>query len=62
MKTVCEKCGKHLEPGSPEAMICSYECTFCTKCSGEMNNICPNCNGELVRRPARKIPVETDNK
>jgi hypothetical protein len=35
------------------AMICTYECTFCEKCAADMKDICPNCGGELVRRPRR---------
>ncbi|HIF52101.1 MAG TPA: DUF1272 domain-containing protein [Thiotrichaceae bacterium] len=39
--------------------ICSYECTFCESCTTEMNFICPNCSGDLVRRPTRiKNPLE----
>ncbi|HEY1938273.1 MAG TPA: DUF1272 domain-containing protein [Candidatus Angelobacter sp.] len=53
MKGACEKCGLEL-PADGMAMICSYECTFCTKCATEMNNVCPNCSGELVQRPRRK--------
>ena len=52
MKTECEKCNKELKNNS-EAFICSYECTFCGECSEEMKHICPNCNGELVKRPIR---------
>lgn len=52
-KTTCEKCNTQLNMQS-EACICSYECTFCETCSEEMNFICPNCNGELVKRPKRK--------
>jgi len=33
---------------------CSYECTFCSDCTAAMKSICPNCGGELVRRPRRK--------
>lgn len=54
MKQRCERCESPLPPDSAEARICSYECTFCSACSGEMRNICPNCGGELVRRPARQ--------
>jgi len=36
-----------------EAYICSYECTFCPECTNEMKARCPNCGGELVRRPPR---------
>ncbi|PYL84649.1 MAG: DUF1272 domain-containing protein [Verrucomicrobia bacterium] len=53
MRTKCERCGSELSP-SGEAYICSYECTFCKKCAEEMKSICPNCGGELVRRPRRK--------
>jgi uncharacterized protein len=50
----CECCDKDLPPESVEAMICSFECTFCTECAtGVLQNVCPNCGGELVRRPVR---------
>lgn len=52
-KTKCEKCTINLNKQS-EACICSYECTFCESCSEKMDFICPNCNGELVKRPKRK--------
>ena len=53
MRDSCERCGAALAHGE-EAFICSYECTFCEKCATEMKQICPNCGGELVRRPRRK--------
>lgn len=52
MRTRCEKCEAELA-ASGEAYICSYECTFCASCAGEMRAVCPNCGGELVRRPRR---------
>ena len=52
MKTTCERCGGALEPGR-DAEICSYECTFCVDCADVMAHVCPNCGGELVRRPTR---------
>lgn len=52
MKMACEKCGGQLPPDA-EAYICIYECTFCPKCTKEMAAICPNCSGELVRRPRK---------
>jgi hypothetical protein len=52
MRDVCERCGTALEPGG-EAVICSYECTFCPACGTAMSNVCPNCGGELVPRPKR---------
>jgi hypothetical protein len=53
MKVMCEKCGKALT-ASEEAYICSYECTFCSSCAEQMNALCPNCGGELVRRPRQE--------
>jgi hypothetical protein len=53
LKSECEKCGATLAPDGV-AYICSYECTFCASCAGQMTFVCPNCEGELVRRPRRK--------
>src|SRR5262249_11209233 len=53
MKNECEKCDRPL-PVQEIAMICYYECTFGQEGCAGMNNICPNCGGELVRRPRRK--------
>lgn len=53
MKPECEKCKTGL-PHEAVAWICSYECTFCEPCTLQMKNICPNCSGELIRRPRRK--------
>jgi uncharacterized protein len=52
MRTECERCRTALQPDS-EARICSYECTFCSTCADELTAVCPNCGGELVRRPRR---------
>ena len=50
----CECCDRDLPAGSPEAYICSFECTFCLDCADEVfGGKCPNCGGELVRRPIR---------
>ena len=54
MRTSCERCDMALDPAG-EARICSYECTFCTACSAEMEHVCPNCGGELVPRPRRTV-------
>ncbi len=48
----CERCDADLPPDA-DARICSFECTFCASCAGELNDACPNCRGELVRRPIR---------
>ncbi len=50
MRSACEKCGRKLEP-QDEACICTFECTFCLKCTTDLQGVCPNCGGELVRRP-----------
>ncbi len=52
MKTQCTKCGAALRVDGL-AYICSYECTFCSRCADESPGNCPNCGGELVRRPRR---------
>jgi hypothetical protein len=50
----CECCDRDLPPDSRAAMICSYECTFCRACAETLfAGKCPNCGGELVRRPIR---------
>ena len=54
IREVCEKCGAGLAADG-NAHICSYECTFCNGCTEEMNSVCPNCGGELVARPKRKV-------
>ena len=52
MRGVCERCGNALSPEG-EAYICSFECTFCATCTRDLQAICPNCGGELLRRPHR---------
>lgn len=52
MKPACERCGVALTE-TDEAVICSYECTFCAECGRAMDRVCPNCGGELVARPRR---------
>jgi len=50
----CECCDRDLPPESLEARICSFECTYCVVCAENLlNSVCPNCGGELVRRPVR---------
>jgi len=52
MRAACERCDTPLAPDGA-ALICSYECTFCTECDDAMDGVCPNCGGELVPRPRR---------
>ena len=50
----CENCGKDLPNESTEAMICTFECTFCKDCvEAILQNVCPNCGGGFEKRPIR---------
>jgi hypothetical protein len=50
----CECCDRDLPPDSPDARICTYECTFCARCVEErLHGVCPNCGGNFVPRPIR---------
>lgn len=50
----CESCDCDLPPSSPRAFICTFECTFCIDCADrKFGFTCPNCGGELLRRPIR---------
>lgn len=50
----CEHCNKDLPNTSTNAMICSYECTYCKHCALEVfENVCPSCSGNFVQRPIR---------
>ncbi len=55
LKPNCECCDKDLPPDAADAVMCSFECTFCTDCADHRlpGGRCPNCGGELVRRPVR---------
>jgi hypothetical protein len=62
----CEACDRDLPPDSTEALICSFECTFCRPCAEHiLGGRCPNCGGDLVARPRRphalleKYPAST---
>ena len=68
MRPDCEHCGVDLPPHASGAFICSFECTFCAQCAEAMDDICPNCGGELVDRPTRakrlleKHPASTERR
>jgi hypothetical protein len=50
----CECCDRDLPPSSPDARICTYECTFCAACAdGPLGGACPNCGGAFAPRPIR---------
>jgi len=63
----CEVCDRDLPPDSADARICSFECTYCADCADSaLNGACPNCGGNLERRPIRpaaalvKHPASTE--
>jgi len=62
----CEACDRDLLPESADAMICTFECTFCRDCAENVfKRICPNCGGNFETRPIRpaalleKYPAST---
>ncbi|NML21707.1 DUF1272 domain-containing protein [Pseudoflavitalea sp. G-6-1-2] len=62
----CENCGKPLAYNADDAMVCTFECTFCKDCVDNiLHNVCPNCGGGFEKRPIRpkrlleKYPVST---
>lgn len=56
-KEACDGCGVHLSWIDP-CTICSHECTWCLECTDANGGVCPNCSGELSRRPKRTQPVK----
>lgn len=62
----CECCDKNLPPDATDAMICTFECTFCRECADSvLRGRCPNCGGNFTARPIRpaamlaKYPAST---
>ena len=53
LRPCCENSGADLPPQSTEALICSFECTFCADCVNSLQNVCPNCGGGFSARPIR---------
>ncbi len=53
LRPTCENCNTPLPPESLKARICTYECTFCSTCTDQLENVCPNCGGGFVPRPIR---------
>jgi len=50
----CEHCNTPLPYDSEEAMICTFECTYCRNCvSTVLQDVCPNCGGNFTKRPIR---------
>ena len=62
----CECCDKDLPPEAADALICTFECTFCADCVEHvLDGVCPNCGGNFSTRPIRpaakleKYPAST---
>lgn len=52
----CQQCDRDLPPDSSVAVICSFECTFCSDCAERvLLNVCPNCGGGFEARPVRPV-------
>lgn len=68
LKPNCECCDADLPPDAIDALICSFECTFCADCVEKRlpGGVCPNCGGDFVPRPIRpatklsKFPASTE--
>jgi len=69
LRPECERCRAPLASDAA-AYICVHECTFCPTCYRRLRFVCPNCSGELVRRPrsgpagrpARPVVPPADNR
>ena len=53
VRPTCENCNTSLPNDSIEAMICTFECTFCEACVELLQHVCPNCGGGFEKRPIR---------
>ncbi len=53
MKPECQGCAAPLG-WQDEALICSYECSWCRPCAEGDGMACRNCGGELVARLRRE--------
>jgi len=54
IRPICEQCGKPLPPNATDAMICTFECTYCADCVNNiLYNVCPKCRGGFEKRPIR---------
>ncbi len=58
----CECCDKDLPPDASDALICSFECTFCADCAEAVfAGRCPNCGGNFSARPIRPAAKLANN-
>ncbi|MEP2936126.1 MAG: DUF1272 domain-containing protein [Gilvibacter sp.] len=66
IRPTCENCNKALPPSATDALICTFECTYCEACVHDLlKDVCPNCGGNFTKRPIRpehllnKYPAST---
>ena len=66
LRPSCEQCNTPLPYNATNAMICTFECTYCEDCATTIfKNSCPNCGGNFTKRPIRpahlleKYPAST---
>ncbi|NCF34324.1 MAG: DUF1272 domain-containing protein [Proteobacteria bacterium] len=52
----CERCDQDLPADQAGAVICSFECTFCSDCAQQLKR-CPNCGGDFQSRPLRSAQL-----
>jgi hypothetical protein len=56
LRPSCECCDKDLSPAATDAVICTFECTFCRDCAdNRLGGRCPNCGGNFAARPIRPV-------
>jgi len=54
----CECCDRDLAPDATDAMICTFECTFCADCAEtKLSGTCPCCGGNFTSRPIRPLAM-----
>lgn len=62
LRPSCEHCDKDLPPHAQDAMICTFECTFCLDCVNfKLQGVCPNCGGNFTPRPIRPAILGRNN-
>ena len=53
MRPGCECCDVDLPADDVGAVVCSFECTYCSGCAEHLERVCPTCGGALMPRPTR---------
>lgn len=61
LRNECGRCHVPLREDGP-AYHCANDCTFCATCYRQLTYVCPNCSGELVRRPRTGIVHRTEQR